>query len=43
MLVTLSGITVLVSELQPENALLPILVTLLGIVILVSELQLSKA
>ncbi len=39
MLVTLSGIVMLVSELQPKNAALPMLVTLSGIVMLVSELQ----
>ena len=33
MLVTLSGITMLVKELQPENALLTMLVTLSGIIV----------
>jgi len=40
MLVTLFGIVTLASELQPENALVPMLVTLFGIVTLASELQL---
>ena len=40
MLVTPSGIVMLVRLLQPENALFPILVTLSGIVMLVSLLQL---
>jgi hypothetical protein len=37
MLVTLSGIVMLVSELQELNAESPMLVTLSGIVMLVSE------
>ena len=39
MLVTELGIVILVSEMQPKNAELPILVTRPEIVILVSELQ----
>ena len=39
MLVTLSGIVTVVSELQYENASLPMLVTLSGIVTVVSKLQ----
>ena len=39
MLVTLSGIVMLVNPLQPSNALLPMLVTLPGIVTLVKPLQ----
>ena len=39
MLVTLSGIVMLVSPLQPSNAEDPMLVTLSGIVTLVSEEQ----
>ena len=39
MLVTLSGIVMLVSELHPLNASSPMLVTLDGIVIFVSEKQ----
>ena len=39
MLVTLSGIVILVKLLQPENAKLPILVTPYGIVMLVKLLQ----
>ena len=42
-LVTLAGIVMLDSELQPENAPFPITVMLDGIVTLVSELQLEKA
>jgi hypothetical protein len=41
--VTLLGIVMLVSLLQPENAQSPILVTLLGIVTLVSPLQPENA
>ena len=37
--VTLSGILMLVSDLQPAKALLSILVTLFGILMLVRELQ----
>lgn len=40
MLVTLSGIVIFVSPLQPENAEYPMLVTQSGIVIVVSLLQL---
>ena len=43
MLVTLSGIVILVSEVQPENAELPMIVTLSGIAILSSEVQPSNA
>ena len=43
MLVTLSGIIILVSPLQPENAELPMLVTLSGIMMLVSPLQPENA
>ena len=43
MLVTLSGITIEVSELQPLNASPPMLVTLSGITIEVSELQPENA
>ena len=43
MLVTLSGIAMLVSPLQPENAQSPMLVTLPGIVTLVSPLQPENA
>ena len=39
MLVTPSGITRLVKEVQPQNALSPMLVTLLGITRLVKDLQ----
>ena len=39
MLVTLSGIVMLVRELHPEKAWSPMLVTLSGIVMLVRELQ----
>ena len=39
MLVTLSGIVILVKPLHPENALRPMLVTLSGIVILVKPLH----
>ena len=39
MLVTLSGIVIFVSRLQPQNAEFPMLVTLSGIVIFVSWLQ----
>ncbi len=39
MLVTLSGMVILVSPLQPENALSPMLVTLSGMVIPMSLLQ----
>jgi uncharacterized membrane protein HdeD (DUF308 family) len=39
MLVTLSGIVTLVSQLQLKNAPSPMLVTLSGIVTLVSQLQ----
>ena len=39
MFVTLFGILMLVSELQPAKALSPIFVTLFGILMLVSELQ----
>ena len=35
-----NGNVILINELQPENAELPILVTLFGMVILVSESQL---
>ena len=41
--VTLSGMVMLVSEVQLENAELPIEVTLLGMVMLVSEVQLENA
>ena len=37
--VTLSGITMLVRDVQPENALFPTLVTLSGITMLVSDVQ----
>ena len=40
MLVTLSGIVILVRPLQPRNAYSPMLVTLSGIVMLVRPLQL---
>lgn len=40
--VTLFGIMMLVSETQPEKALLPIFVTLFGILMLVSESQPQK-
>ena len=40
MLVTLSGIVMLVRLSQPKNALSPMLVTLSGIVMLVRESQL---
>ena len=43
MLVTLFGIVMLVSPVQPENAELPMLVTLPGIVMLVSLLQFANA
>ena len=43
MLVTLSGIVMLVNPLQPEKAEVPMLVTLSGIVMPVSPLQLEKA
>ena len=43
MLVTLSGIVILVKLLQPSNAQSPILVTLLGIVTLVKLVQPSNA
>ena len=43
MLVTLLGIVIEVSELQPEKTDCPMLVTLLGIVIEVSEVQPRKA
>ena len=43
MLVTLSGMVILVRLLQLEKALYPMLVTLFGMVILVRLLQLSKA
>ena len=43
MLVTLSGIAMLVRLLQLENADLPMLVTLSGIVMLVRLLQLENA
>ena len=43
MLVTESGIVMLVSLSQPENALLPMLVTESGIVMLVRLSQLSNA
>ena len=43
MLVTLSGIVVLASELQPENAEDPMPVTLSGIVVLASELHPENA
>ena len=39
MVVTLFGIVILVNELLPTNAYLPMLATLDGIVILVKELQ----
>jgi hypothetical protein len=39
MLVTPSGIVMLVKELQPSKAQAPMLVTLCGIVMLVKELQ----
>ena len=39
MLVTESGIVTLVSPLQPENVLDPMLVTLFGIITLVSLVQ----
>ncbi len=39
-LVILLGISILVSPVQPLNALFPILVTLFGIVILVTPVQL---
>ena len=40
---TLSGIVMLVSPVQPENASLPMLVTLFGIVMLVSPVQPENA
>ena len=43
MLVTLSGITTLVKEVQLENAYAPMLVTLSGITTLVKEVQLENA
>jgi hypothetical protein len=43
MLVTLSGIVMLVRRVQPLKAFSPISVTLSGIVILVRPLQLEKA
>ena len=43
MVVTLSGIVMLVRLLQPENALYPMVVTLSGIVILVSLVQPANA
>ena len=43
MLVTLSGIVMLVRPLQPENALVRMLVTLSGIVMLVRLLQPENA
>ena len=43
MLVTPSGIVMLVKEVQSLNAEFPILVTLFGIVMLVSKLHPSKA
>ena len=43
MLVTLSGIVMLVRELQSENAESPMLVTLSGSVMLVRELQSENA
>ena len=39
MLVTLSGIVMLVKPVHPENTLLPMLVTLSGITMLVKPLQ----
>ena len=43
MLVTLSGMLMLVSDLHPENALFPMLVTLFGILTLAREEQSSNA
>ena len=43
MLVTLSGIVMLVKEQQPIKAYIPILVTLLGIITLVKEVQSRNA
>ena len=43
MLVTLSGIVMLVSPVQPENAEMPMLVTPLGISILVNPVQPENA
>ena len=43
MLVTLAGISMLVNELQPENAEFPMLVTPVPIVMLVKPEQLSNA
>ena len=43
MLVTLFGISMFVSHLQPKNAALPIFVTLFGISTLVSKPQLLNA
>ena len=43
MLVTLSGVVMLVKLLQPEKAESPILVTLFGIIILVNPVQPEKA
>ena len=43
MLVTLSGIVMVVNPQQPEKAAQPILVTLSGIVILVKPVQYQKA
>ena len=43
MLVTLSGITILVKLVQIENAKLPMLVTPSGITILVKPVQLENA
>ena len=43
MLVTLSGMVMLVKSLQPENALPPMLVTLSGMVMLFKPLQPSNA
>ena len=40
MLVTPKGISMLVSEVQPRNAIYPMLVSLDGITMLVSEVQL---
>ena len=42
MLVTLSGIVMLVSDAQPKNAYFPILVTLSGIVMLSSDVQIEN-
>ena len=43
MLLTLSGIVMLLRSVQPENAQEPMLETLLGIVILMRLVQLEKA